>query len=56
MHNTVEWVKKVQERILAIFASRSTMTVEEIRAKWNRRDWWISSDEALLLKLVDEIR
>jgi len=32
------------------------MTTEEIRAKWTRRDWWIDSDEALRLGLVDALR
>jgi ATP-dependent Clp protease protease subunit len=54
--DTVEWIKKVQERVLDIFASRSTMPREEIKAKWLRRDWWIDSDEALRLGFVDAIR
>ncbi len=54
--DTVEWVKKVQERVLRIFAERSHMTVDEIREKWNRRNWWIDSDEALRLGLVDALR
>jgi len=56
IEDTVDWIKKVQERVLMIFASRSTMTAEEIRAKWTRRDWWIDSDEALRLGLVDALR
>jgi ATP-dependent Clp endopeptidase proteolytic subunit ClpP len=56
IEDTVDWIKKVQERVLMIFASRSTMTTEEIRAKWTRRDWWIDSDEALRLGLVDALR
>lgn len=56
VEDTVEWIKKVQERVLGIFAERSTMSVEDIRAKWTRRDWWIDSDEALKLGLVDAIR
>jgi len=56
IEDTVDWIKKVQERVLMIFASRSSMTAEEIRAKWTRRDWWIDSDEALRLGLVDALR
>lgn len=56
VEDTVDWIKKVQERVLHIFANRSHMTVEEIREKWLRRNWWISSDEALTLGLVDSLR
>lgn len=56
IEDTVEWVKKVQERILDIFAARSNMTKTQIKNKWTRKDWWISSDEALNLGLIDEIR
>ena len=56
IEDTVDWIKKVQERVLLIFAMRSKMTTEEIRAKWTRRDWWIDSDEALRLGLVDALR
>ncbi|MFH1104112.1 MAG: ATP-dependent Clp protease proteolytic subunit [Actinomycetota bacterium] len=56
VEDTVEWIKKVQERVLQIFASRSTMSVDEIREKWGRRNWWIDSDEALRLGLVDALR
>ena len=56
IEDTVEWVKKIQERVVKIFASRSTMTAAYIRKNWTRRDWWISSDEALKLGLIDKIR
>ena len=56
VEDTVEWIKRLQERILGIFAERSHMTVEELRTKWLRRDWWIDSGEALSLGLVDAIR
>jgi len=56
VEDTVDWIKKVQERVLMIFAERSTMTTEEIRGKWLRRDWWIDSTEALRLGFVDSLR
>lgn len=56
VEDTVDWVKKVQERILDIFAERSNMSKAQIRTKWKRKDWWLSSDEALKLGFVDEIR
>lgn len=56
VEDTVEWVKKVQERILDIFADRSNMTKTQIRTKWRRKDWWLSADEALELGFVDAVR
>ena len=55
VEDTVEWIKKVQDRVLDIFAARSDMTKAQIKAKWLRKDWWISSDEALKLGLIDKI-
>ena len=54
--DTVEWVKRIQKRILQIFASRSNLTVGQIARRWKRKDWWISSDECLKYKFVDEIQ
>jgi len=63
--DTVEWVKRVQERILDIFAKRSAdsdprvatkkLTRTQIKRRWHRKDWWISSDEALKHGFIDEI-
>jgi ATP-dependent Clp endopeptidase proteolytic subunit ClpP len=51
------WVKASQERILDIYAERSKgkKSKAQFRQGWNRKDWWISSDEALKFGLVDEI-
>lgn len=55
VEDTMELVKKLQKRIVKIFASRSKMSVREIERRWKRKDWWITSDEALKLGLVDEV-
>jgi ATP-dependent Clp endopeptidase proteolytic subunit ClpP len=55
VEDTVEWVKKIQQRILAIFAAKSTLSAKQIQSRWSRRDWWLSSDEALKLGFIDEI-
>lgn len=56
VEDTTEWVKAVQRRVLAIFAERSNLTVKQLDARWKRKDWWIDSDEAMKLGLVDEVR
>jgi len=56
IEDTVEWIKRIQRRILEIFAGRSNLSVAQLKRKWERKDWWIDSNEALKLGLVDEIR
>lgn len=53
--DTVEWMKKVQERFLSIFVARSKMNRSFIKKNWERKDWWLDSDEALKLGLVDKV-
>jgi ATP-dependent protease ClpP protease subunit len=56
IEDEVKFVKRIEERILDIFTSRSELTRNKIKRNWERKDWWISSEEAIELKLVDEIR
>lgn len=56
VEDEVEFVKRIEERILEIFTSRSKLTKQKIKKNWDRKDWWISSDEAVELNLVDEVR
>jgi ATP-dependent Clp endopeptidase proteolytic subunit ClpP len=56
VEDTVEWVKRIQKRIVNIFAERSKLTPKQIERKWERKDWWLSSDECLKLGFIDEIR
>ena len=55
IEDTVEWVKHIQDRILDIFAARSKLTKKQIQARWRRKDWWLSSADALQLGFIDEI-
>lgn len=52
----VEWIKRIEARILDIFVKRSKLTAAKIKRNWERKDFWISADEALEYGLVDEIR
>ena len=56
IEDEVAWVQRIEERILDIFEKRSSLTRMKIKRNWDRKDWWISSDEALPLGLIDEIR
>ena len=56
IEDEVKFVKRIEERILDIFTSRSDLTRNKIKRNWERKDWWISAEESVDLKLVDEIR
>jgi ATP-dependent Clp endopeptidase proteolytic subunit ClpP len=56
VEDEVRLVKRIEERILDIFTSRSELTKVKIKRSWDRKDWWIDADEAVKLGLVDEIR
>lgn len=56
VEDRVKWIEKIQERILDIFVVRSNMSKAQLKRKWHRTDWWLSSDEALKHGFVDEVR
>lgn len=51
-------IARIEKRIIEIFTTRSggALTARKIRNNWNRQDWWLDSDEAMTLGVVDEIR
>jgi len=58
VEDEVEWVKRVERRILDLFVQRTggRLSAAKIKRNWDRKDWWLTSDEALELGLVDEVR
>ena len=56
IEDEVKFVRRIEERILGIFTSRSKLTTNKIKRNWDRKDWWISADEAVESELVDEVR
>lgn len=56
VEDEVALMKKLHERILALFAERSNLSRREIERKWKRKDWWLNADEAVKLGFVDEVR
>lgn len=47
--------KMLRDDILDIYVDRSNMTKRQIEAKWKRRDWVLSADEALKYGFVDKV-
>lgn len=67
VEDEVKFVKKIQNRILDIFAKRCSeagkkgtathpLTKTQIQARWERKDWWLESNEAIKWGFADEIR
>ena len=56
VEDEVKLVKRIEERCLDIFVSRSKLSKQKIKRNWDRKDWWIDADECLESGLVDEIR
>ena len=56
IEDEVELVKRIENRILDIFTSRSKLSQAQLRKNWDRKDWWIDADECKKLRLVDDVR
>lgn len=56
VEDEVAFVKKIQGRVLDIFAARSHLSRTKIASNWRRRDWWLDSSEAIKCGFVDELR
>lgn len=55
LKDQTEFIKKLNERCVSVLASRSSITAEEITNKSDRRDWWLTADEALTAGFIDRV-
>lgn len=55
VEDEVKFVKMIQARVLDIFAARAKVSRAYIARQWRRKDWWLNSDMALKMGLVDTI-
>jgi ATP-dependent protease ClpP protease subunit len=53
--DTIELIEHLHTRLLTILAARSTMTVDDIKVKWERKDWWMPAQTAVDLGFADII-
>ena len=67
VEDEVEFINKVADRVLNIFAARAKEAGEagtatdplskmQFKRRWTRKDWWLTSDEALKYGVVDEVK
>lgn len=53
--DTLALMKILTDRVLGIYAKRTALTAAEIKRRWSRTDWWLSSEDALKYGFVDVI-
>lgn len=53
--DSIEFSRRLEQKLLAILAKRSKLSVREIKALWERKDWWLTAGEAVKLGFADEI-
>ena len=56
IEDVVKFCKKIQERVIGIFAERSNKDAAYFKTHWRRQDWWLSSEECMKIEIVDEVR
>jgi ATP-dependent Clp endopeptidase proteolytic subunit ClpP len=67
IEDEVKFMKKIGERVIDIFLTRAAGAYENGTAtkvltrslftkSWERKDWWLNSEEALELGVVDQLR
>lgn len=55
IEDELEFHRNLERRLLTLLAGRSTLSVEEIAARWARKDWWLTAGEVVALGLADAI-
>lgn len=55
MRDESRWIDRIENRLASLLAERSSLSVEEIKRGWHRRDWWLDAEEALHYGFVDEV-
>lgn len=55
LEDSVEFTRRLQKRLLAILADRSTLSEKEIQRRWARKEWWLDAEEAVALGLADQL-
>lgn len=53
----VKFLDKISDRVIDIFVRRSDgkTTAEQFKEEWNRKDWWLTSEEAMTRGFVDTV-
>lgn len=49
------FTRQMNDRLVTILASRSNLSEDEIRTRWERKNWYLNSKEAVELGFADKI-
>ncbi len=55
IRDQVQFWDRLEHKLLTILSERSNMSIDEVRAKWDHRDWWMDAKTALEHGFIDEI-
>lgn len=55
LEDGVEFTRRLQKRLQAILAERSSLTEAQIARRWARKEWWVDADEAVGIGLADAV-
>lgn len=55
MQDEVELMNRLQQRYFSLVAEKSNLSVKQLMKRVERKDWWMSSDDALDNGFVDEV-
>lgn len=57
LKDDIKWYDKICDRVANLFVERSggKITAQKFKDNWERKDWWLDSEESLELGFVDAI-
>jgi ATP-dependent Clp protease, protease subunit len=51
----MEHIEMLTNRLVTILASKSTLTEDELRDRWDRKDWWLTAQDVVDYGFADRI-
>ena len=55
MEDSVEFTARLQDKLLTILASKSKLSVRQIKTRWKKTDYWLDAEETVAAGLADGI-
>ncbi len=55
MEDSIEFTSRLQDKLLKILASKSKLTVRQIKSRWKKTDYWLDADETVRDGLADRV-
>jgi|SRR6478735_177476 len=55
LEDSMKYHTMLENRLVNILISRATITEDQFRANWERKDWWLDADEVVELGFADRV-